>query len=76
MRIRRLQQVIHPKSKRSVITPDQALDGGLPVPGEQIGEACGGVAVHHALQDVAQVGERLDTVELAGLCRTPNYAER
>ena len=28
------------------------------------------------LEDVAQIREGLDVIELAGLCRVPNYAER
>ena len=27
------------------------------------------------LEDVAQIREGLDVIELAGLCRVPNYAE-
>ncbi|MER9095034.1 hypothetical protein NKI34_29045 [Mesorhizobium sp. M0700] len=27
-------------------------------------------------EDVSEIAERLDAIELAGLCRPPNYAER
>ena len=34
------------------------------------------VTVDDPDQHVGEVAERLDVVELAGLCRPPNYAER
>lgn len=49
---------------------------GFPGPGEQVIETAVGMAVDHFLKDIAKVGVGFDAVELGGLCRTPNYAER
>src|SRR4051812_16514086 len=49
---------------------------GLPVPRQEAGEF---MVLHPArddlLEHVLQVGEGIDAVHLAALCRTPNYAE-
>jgi hypothetical protein len=34
------------------------------------------MAVGHALERVLEISKGLDVVELGGLCRPPNYAER
>jgi len=46
-----------------------------PVPGEQLADAVHRV-IGDAGEDVGEVGLRVDGVELAGLCRPSNYAER
>ena len=48
----------------------------FPGPWQQFVEAVDGVTIHHSHEHVAQVSVRFDTVQLAGLCRPPNYAER
>ena len=48
---------------------------GVPVPGEQLVQAAG-VVVGNAPQHVGEPGLRIEVVELGGLCRLPNYAER
>ena len=47
----------------------------IPVPGQQLGDALGGV-IGEAGEDVGEPGARVDIFELAGLCRQPNYAEQ
>ncbi|MCW2122634.1 hypothetical protein M2226_001378 [Bradyrhizobium elkanii] len=47
----------------------------IPSPRQQFVEAVDRVSIDHSLQHVTQVYVRLDVVELAGLCRPPNYAE-
>jgi hypothetical protein len=47
----------------------------FPVPGQQLGDALGRMILQ-ARQHVGQPGLRIDVVELGGLCRPPNYAER
>jgi len=47
----------------------------LPVPGQEFGDAPGGV-VGGSDEHVGKVVLRVETVELGGLCRSPNYAER
>lgn len=44
-------------------------------PGQQLVDLPVGVSVDDLGEDVGEIAERLDAVELAGLCRTPNYAE-
>ena len=44
------------------------------MPGQQFLDAVDRVLID-ALQHMAQVGVRIDPVELRGLCRRPNYAE-
>src|ERR1700678_2676192 len=34
------------------------------------------MTIDNAREDVVQIRERVDVVQLAGLCRPPNYAER
>ncbi len=46
----------------------------LPGPGQDFGDAFGGM-VGKPGEDVGEPGARIDVVELAGLCRAPNYAE-
>jgi hypothetical protein len=46
-----------------------------PVPGQQIADPLGGI-IGQARQHVVEPGLRIDIVELGGLCRLPNYAER
>jgi hypothetical protein len=53
-----------------------ARGGAGPVPGEELVEACGAPEIDKACEQVGEVGLRIDDVELAGLCRPPNYAER
>ena len=61
--------------------PEHARQSGLdmififPGPGQQFVDAIDGVAIHHPREHVAQVSVRFDMVQLAGLCRPPNYAE-
>ncbi len=54
--------------KRPVRTRERSGRGcrRLPVPGEEVVEACHGVAARHALENVFQVGIGLDVVELRG----------
>ena len=40
--------------------------GWLPIPGQELVEAAGGMTVGHALQDVSEPGKGLDVVELCG----------
>jgi hypothetical protein len=47
----------------------------LPVPGQQLDEALCGMILK-TREHVCQPGERIDVVELGGLCRPPDYAER
>ena len=47
----------------------------VPVPGKEFVNALGGV-IRQASQHVGEPGLRVDVVELGGLCRPPNYAER
>jgi hypothetical protein len=47
----------------------------LPVPGQEFGDAAGRV-VGDAGEHVGKVVLRIEAVELGGLCRPPNYAER
>jgi len=48
---------------------------GAPGPRQELVEPIDGVSVDHALEHVLQICIRFDAVELAGLCRAPNYAE-
>lgn len=45
-------------------------------PGQEIVDLAVQVAVDDPREHVGEVAERLDVVQLAGLCRPPNYAER
>jgi len=44
-------------------------------PGQDIIDPAIGMAVDDVGEDVGEIGELLDVVELAGLCRPSNYAE-
>ena len=48
----------------------------VPGPRQQFVETVDRVSIDHSLQHVTQVCVRLDFIELARLCRPPNYAER
>ena len=50
--------------------------GGLKVPGQQGIERLAVVALCHAIDDGGDVGLGIKAVELCGLCRPLNYAER
>jgi len=46
----------------------------LPVPGQEfVDPLCR--MILDASKDISEPGERVDVVELGGLCRPPNYAE-
>ena len=47
----------------------------VPVPGQEFVNTLDGV-IRQAGQHVGEPSLRVDTVELGGLCRPPNYAER
>jgi hypothetical protein len=47
----------------------------VPVPRQQVADAFCRV-IKHSCQDIGEPGLRIDVVELRGLCRPPNYAER
>jgi hypothetical protein len=52
------------------------IDARLPpVPGQELIELVDGVR-GDACQDIGEPSLRVDVVELTGLCRPPNYAER
>jgi hypothetical protein len=40
------------------------------------GYSARGRLIKHSCQDIGEPGLRIDVVELRGLCRPPNYAER
>jgi hypothetical protein len=46
-----------------------------PIPGQELVDALGGM-VGQARQHIGEPSLRIDIVELGGLCRAPNYAER
>jgi hypothetical protein len=48
--------------------------GRLPVPGKQVADAIDGM-VGDAGEHIAQIGLRVESAHLGGLCRPPNYAE-
>ena len=48
---------------------------GSPVPGQELVDAPGRMGSEPG-EDVAEPGGRVEAVELGGLCRAPNYAER
>ncbi len=50
--------------------------GGGVGPGHELVDLAGGMAVDESGEDVGEIGLWIDSVELAGLCRAPNYAER
>ena len=53
--------------KRPAVT--RVVSGGFvlsPIPGEEFVEPAHGMAVGHALEDVFEIGERLDVIELCG----------
>jgi hypothetical protein len=64
--------------KRPVAARHSAIDMklGFPRPRQQFVEMVYGISVDHAREHIAQVGVGLDVIQLAGLCRPPNYAER
>ena len=47
-----------------------------PVPRHQFVNAALGPSVDQARQQIHEIDLRIDVVQLAGLCRAPNYAER
>jgi hypothetical protein len=49
---------------------------GCPGPGHKLVDAGRGPEIDELGEYVCEVGLRVDAVELAGLCRSPNYAER
>jgi hypothetical protein len=53
----------------------QVIACGGPVPGEEFVEAGVWPEIDKAAKNVGKVRIRIDAVELAGLCRLPNYAE-
>ena len=60
-------------SKRTGITRRSIICGRwLPIPGQEIVETVCFVAVDHALEDILEIGERLDVVEL---CRGDERAD-
>jgi len=44
-------------------------------PGQELIDLAVGMAVDDPGKDVIEIGQRIDMVQLAGLCRPPNYAE-
>jgi hypothetical protein len=50
------------------------FDASLPRPGRQLGDPLDGV-IGQLDENVGEPGSRIDVIELAGLCRPPNYAE-
>jgi hypothetical protein len=46
-----------------------------PIPRQQIADALGGV-IRQTCEAIGEPSVRIDVVELGGLCRPPNYAER
>ena len=46
------------------------------MPGHQLVDAVLWPSVDQARQQVSEVELRIDAIQLAGLCRPPNYAER
>jgi hypothetical protein len=51
------------------------LDAGFTIPGQQLVDSLGRM-VRQLFEHVGEPGTRIDIVELARLCRPPNYAER
>jgi len=47
----------------------------FPIPGQKLVDPLGGMILQ-SCQDVGEPGLRVEVVELGGLCRLPNYAER
>ena len=45
-------------------------------PGKKLVDVCEATRECELAEEPAEVGERIDGVELAGLCRPPNYTER
>ena len=45
-----------------------------PAPGQQLGQSGCGV-IRNPREHVGQPGARIDAVQFAGLCRTPDYAD-
>src|ERR1035437_176619 len=55
------------RRKRRVLAHGSGFGvGWLPIPGQELVEAAGGMTVGHALQDVSEPGKGLDVVELCG----------
>ena len=53
--------------KRPLLARGLGVDAHwLPIPGQELVEAAGGMTVGHALQDVFEPGKGLDVVELCG----------
>jgi len=44
-------------------------------PRQQLLDVAVRVTIDDLVEDVGEIGERIDLVDLAGLCRPPNYAE-
>jgi len=50
---------------------------GLPIPDEKLVEVMAlGLARDDPFENIRQIGLRIDAIELGGLCRPSNYAER
>ena len=66
----------------SGVPPPLGISGGSgrllrhPVPRHQFVDTFLWPAIHEACQQVGKIDLRIDAIELAGLCRPPNYAER
>jgi hypothetical protein len=55
---------------------DSGWPFGRPVPRHQFVDAFLRPAIHQACQQVSEIGLWIDAIQLTGLCRAPNYAER
>jgi hypothetical protein len=52
------------------------LCGGIGGPRQELVDTRGRPQIDELGENVGDIGFRVDAVELAGLCRLPNYAER